>query len=305
MLLTASEDDRRNSVLVPVLVSAFAIPVSMLFWIVNVTYSLLAPDSEYQADGYPVISPWRWLAAVIIPIFMAGWALKKKTLDLSGALLGSFMGFVLTLSSFAHLGCLIAFFVTSSKATKFRAHRKKKVTEDFKINSRRNWIQVLCNGGATACCNGDTWASELGTVVGSSDPFLITSRKRVPRGTNGAVSWFGILVSLLGGLVLGLTYYIIILYTVDPAVLQSAAPQWPIIFAGGVGGLLGSLCDSFLGATLQYSGVDEQGMVVERPGKGVRHISGRQILDNHSVNLLSSIFTSLTLPRLANIFWPQ
>lgn len=35
---------------------------------------------------------------------------------------------------------------------------------------------------AFASCNGDTWASELGGVMGSSQPFLITTWKRVPRG---------------------------------------------------------------------------------------------------------------------------
>lgn len=53
-----------------------------------------------------------------------------------------------------------------------------------------------------------------------------------------------------------------------------------------------------------FAGIDEKGVIVERPGKGVRHISGRQILDNHSVNLLSSIGIALTLPRIANVFWP-
>jgi len=36
--------------------------------------------------------------------------------------------------------------------------------------------------GALACSNGDTWASELGTVVGRAEPFLITSRQKVPKG---------------------------------------------------------------------------------------------------------------------------
>lgn len=167
------------------------------------------------------------------------------------------MGFVLTLSSFAHLMALVAFFITSSKITKFRSARKRKMEADFKEGGQRNWIQVLCNGGMAtqlallylldvgsgerpidfdkeyrsswlsigiignsqysyihiyifffieiimlfqvefltiynfagvfACCNGDTWASEIGTVIGTSDPFLITTRQRVPRGKNNGL----------------------------------------------------------------------------------------------------------------------
>lgn len=159
------------------------------------------------------------------------------------------MGFILTLTNYAHLVCLMIFFVSSSLATKFRSHKKRKIEADFKEGGQRNWIQVLCNGGmasqlallylldvgcgerpidfykdyrsswlsigilgkiilsiyfylhqnnkkisivffifndfnlgAFSCCNGDTWASEFGAAIGNSDPFLITTRKRVPRG---------------------------------------------------------------------------------------------------------------------------
>lgn len=148
-------------------------------------------------------------------------------------------------------------------------------------------------------------------------------------GTNGGVSWVGLAVSALGGMTVGLFDYLTILLTVDTAVLQLAAPQWPIIIVGGIGGLFGSVIDSLLGATLQYSGkmfyhllytffvfrsdllfdllvigVNEKGVIVEHPGKGVKHICGRQILDNHSVNLLSSVLTALILPEIAKLIWP-
>ncbi|XP_031829128.1 transmembrane protein 19 isoform X2 [Nomia melanderi] len=315
-------ENQRSHVLMPVLLSACAIPISMLFWFVNVAYSTFHPDSDNHFEEYLVISPWRWLAVVLVPLFVAFWGLKKKSIDITGAILGFFMGFILTLTSYTHLACLFAFFISSSKATKFRSHKKRKLEADFKEGGQRNWIQVLCNGGmatqlaliylldvgcgerpidfdknyrsswlsigilgAFACCNGDTWASEIGTVVGTSDPFLITSRKRVPR-------------------VLVYVYRNKWWCLLDTAVLQVAAPQWPVILIGGIGGLVGSIIDSILGATLQYSGINENRVVVERPGKGVKYICGRQILDNHSVNLLSSVAVALTLPRIANLVWP-
>lgn len=52
-------------------------------------------------------------------------------------------------------------------------------------------------------------------------------------------------------------------------------------------------------------GVDENGRIVESPGKNVRHIAGMRILDNHSVNLISCIITGVVLPFIAYKFWPH
>ncbi|XP_060816169.1 transmembrane protein 19 [Bombus pascuorum] len=338
MVLLTNDKNQRSHVLVPVLLSACVIPISMVFWVINVAYSTFYSDSGNHFKQNLVISPWRWLIVVVFPTFMAFWGLRRKSVDISGAILGLFMGFILTLTSFCHVACLFAFLVSSTKATKFCAKEKKKFEYEFKEGGQRNWIQVLCNGGmatqlgllylldvgsaeypidfdkyyrsswlsvgilgAFACCNGDTWASELGTVVGTKEPFLITTLKRVPRGTNGGISWVGLLVSILGGITVGLSYYLTVLITVDTVVLQLAAPQWPIILIGGIGGLYGSIIDSFLGAMLQYSGINDKGKIVERPGKRVKHICGRQILDNHSVNLLSSVITAFTLPEIAKL----
>ncbi|KAK1128156.1 hypothetical protein K0M31_003643 [Melipona bicolor] len=107
--------------------------------------SSTSPRSHFE--DHLVVSPWRWLTAVLLPIFMAFWGLRRKSVDISGAILGLFVGFVLTLSSFSHVACLFAFLVSSTKATKFRATEKKKIEADFKEGGQRNWVQILCNGG--------------------------------------------------------------------------------------------------------------------------------------------------------------
>lgn len=94
------------------------------------------------------------------------------------------------------------------------------------------------------------------------------------------------------------------IFTVDADALSWGPPQWPVIVFGGVAGLLGSVIDSLLGATLQYSGLDAAGRVIELSGVGVKHISGVRLLDNHSVNLISSILTALIMPFIALALWP-
>lgn len=156
---------------------------------------------------------------------------------------------------------------------------------------------------AFACCNGDTWASELG-ILSKSDPYLITTRKQVPRGTNGGVSSWGLFVSFAGGTFIGIFYYIATILFVDSESLQNSPVQFPVILVGGLAGLFGSIIDSLLGATCQFSGQTAEGFIVEDPNEAVRKISGTfKILNNHSVNLVSCLLTALIIPAFGTGCW--
>ncbi|XP_072949104.1 transmembrane protein 19 [Epargyreus clarus] len=329
----------QNNHILTIILCVTAIPLSMSMWIINLIYSKFILKNE-GFDEPVVIPPGRWLASCFIPILIAVYGYKKNSVNLSGALLGSVVAFILTLSNFCFLADLFTFFLSSSKATKFRPHLKRKIEEDFKEGGQRNWIQVLCNGGMAtqlgllylldigsserpidfvkdyraswlsigvlgvfACCNGDTWASELGTVFTKSDPFLVTNFKRVPKGTNGGISVIGTFFSTIGGLVIGLSHYLAILYFADKTLLAYSPPQWPVIVMGAAAGFFGSFIDSVMGATLQYSGLDKDGKIVSHSSLTVKHISGRNILDNHSVNLISTIIMGVLIPTISKYWW--
>ena len=63
----------------------------------------------------------------------------------------------------------------------------------------------------------------------------------------------GLVASFFGGLAVGMGFYIGIIFGVQNLLLAKSSSQLPIIFVGGIGGLIGSLFDSFLGATCQSS----------------------------------------------------
>lgn len=276
--------------------------------------------------------------SMLVPILITLHSLKKKKLDLPGGLVALVIGFILTLSNYCFTTSLLVFFYTGTKLSKYKSNQKRSFEAYYRPDGLRSWIQVICNGGVAATFSllyllergsggeitidffndynntwfavatlgsiasscGDTWASEIGSVYSKKDPLLLIGLRRVPRGTNGAVSLIGLLVSFLGGATVGLGYYLTILVFVPRNILSMAPSQWPVIITGGIAGLTGSIIDSILGGYFQYSGIDRvTRKVVEVPGDRVKWISGSYLLDNHSVNLLSSLFTGLITPRLA------
>ncbi|KAH9524647.1 Transmembrane protein 19 [Bulinus truncatus] len=284
---------------------------------------------------------WLWATSILFPLFMVTYGFHKKSLNYSGAGAGIIVGFLLTISGLRFMASLLVFFVTASKATKFKSAMKRKLESEFKEGGQRNWIQVISNGGpaavmavlyffevgsvdipinfsktyaaswyaiavmaALASSCGDTFSSEIGSVVGRTDPIHILKLKRVPRGTNGGVSFYGTIISIFGGALVGLGFYFTEIVIINRDNLLDSPKQWPVVCYGALAGIVGSLIDSILGASLQYSGKHKKyGFIVEYKGLDIEDISGVEILNNHSVNLLSSLMTGIIIPCIAAKTW--
>jgi len=167
---------------------------------------------------------------------------------------------------------LLAFYISSSYFTKVGAEKKHKQEEDYRPGGQRNMFQVLATCGIGTIItiiivllkdaefiyannsrilymlrlcyichycvvNGDTWASELGSIYGGI-PRLIRTMKKVPPGTNGGVTLFGLAISFLGGAFVTFWFHAL-------SVLLDAYPtfsSFPMaILTGGILGFCGSL----------------------------------------------------------------
>ena len=285
----------------------------------------------------------RTLFAASISILISIRGYQKNSLNFSGATLAVFVGFFCTIANFGFFACLMTFFATSSILTKWKSERKRRLEENFKEGGQRNAMQVLCNGGLAvvisivyivevgfverpidfskdftasvlitalvgffACCNADTWSSEIGTAIGSDAPILITTFKRVPAGTNGAISLAGTLGSVAGGLVIGLAYAAAVQIALYSKKIEiEYPPQWPLLLLATISGFLGSILDSYLGAILQYSGFCTlRKKIVSRPHHNTtKHVTGSNILDNDQVNFLASLVMALMTPVIGYRLW--
>ena len=197
---------------------------------------------------------------------------------------------------------LLGFFVSASALSKVGAQRKaERVGSVVEKGDQRDAGQVLANGGlyaiaalfylaspspvwyamsagALAASAADTWATEVGTLLGS-EPISILSGERVAPGTSGGISIAGTAASVAGALFIA---------------AGATIAHWPASFAAvALGGVAGALADSLVGGTLEarrwcdLCAVPTE-RLVHTCGTATRHIGGLVKFDNDAVNAVCS-----------------
>jgi len=159
---------------------------------------------------------------------------------------------------------ILVFFLASSFLSKLGGKRKRQYELLYEKSNMRDAGQVIANGGvatvlvvlwymfpsmafvytgfvgAIAAATADTWGTEIGTLAGGT-PRSIVSLKNVEKGTSGGVSVIGLAGGVLGAALIAATA---MLFPQPQAIGNFAA----VMVAAG---LVGTLTDSLLGATLQ------------------------------------------------------
>jgi uncharacterized protein (TIGR00297 family) len=258
---------------------------------------LLAPQLRLEPSGqlWIWLSPW----IVSLTFALLVWAVRAATFGgiLFGSTLCLSLTLGTRHSGLWHSGLapLVALFVLTFAATKAGRHRKMLfgLAEDRR---GRNAAQVLANLGvagliaiagfvslldnaapftgyllysapftailvtaALAQATADTVSSELGQAFGGT-PFLFTTLRPVPPGTDGAISLLGTAAGIAGAILVALT---------GMWAMHLTLPQTAIALTSAIAGLF---FDSLLGATLERRGW----------------------LGNDLVNFLSTAFAALT-----------
>jgi uncharacterized protein (TIGR00297 family) len=258
------------------------------------------------------------LLGIGLAVFVSLAAWRAGALAASGALGAALMGsIVFGLGGLPWAAVLLTFFITSSGLSRLFKRHKREVNEKYAKGPRRDWAQVFANGGAGmfivllhllypdalwpwlafsgafAAANADTWATELG-ILNPGRPRLITTWKRVPKGTSGGISPVGTLATAAGAALVGLIGW---LFTPDSS-------GWVYIGAVTLAGTVGSLIDSLLGATVQAiyydleRGKETERVVVQTDGTAAEPVRGWDWMNNDMVNFTASVCGALAAAGL-------
>jgi len=217
------------------------------------------------------------LLSIIVVLILALIIKKSKSLDNAGIAGSTIMGFLLLyFCGIEYFLLLLSFFVLGVLVSRIGLEKKKAKKID---ETRRGLRNVIANGliplifailtifgfsfglvgfvSAIAAATSDTFSSELG-VLSNEKPKLITTFETVEKGTDGAITLFGTLAGLFGAFLIGLIAFLLF-------------GDIKLVVCGTVGGIMGNLADSLVGA------------VFERKG----------ILNNEHVNLIATIVGGL------------
>lgn len=240
---------------------------------------------------------------------------RAGSLDRSGRLAAILVGTAAAAAGWWWAALLIAYFVSSSLLTRL-GHARKSVRTASAVaaTTARNARQVLANGGvfaaaasalaftgdarwsvaaagALAAAAADTWATEIGTLVGGTPRSVLTGR-RLAVGMSGGVTLAGSLASGVAALLVGVAAAPLI------ADAAAAAGSDALILPLMLAGVAGSLVDSALGAAVQARRWCESCRAfTERPmhdcGTATVHARGLRWMTNDTVNLIAGLTGAL------------
>lgn len=258
---------------------------------------LLAPDGDLN----------RWLFALAGAILIASMAWRVRTLSIDGMIAATILGTVVVGTAGWWAGAiLIVFFLSSSVLS--RVGRDNTIASMAR-GSRRDATQVFANGGialisavgwaltghpawllalagSLAAANADTWSTEIGRTSPSL-PRLITSGKPVVAGTSGAVTARGLGGACAGAFLIGV--FTAVGTEQSWVSIEDSATMVALVVT--IAGIVGSLVDSVLGATVQEQrwcdACDEQTeRRIHRCGATTQSMSCHSWVTNDVVNAL-------------------
>ncbi|KAL5226315.1 hypothetical protein ABZP36_014580 [Zizania latifolia] len=219
---------------------------------------------------------------------IAARAVRRKSVD-SAVFVGVPAMVAHTVAGYRFAGMLLVFFFTASRVTRVGETRKRALDPEFKEGGHRNWKQVLSNSGIASIL-----VVLIALVTGGNDRCLdMEESSLVTALIGGVIGHHACCNAAAAGFSIGLTFVLLGLLTTHCA-SDVFWKQLLVIPLATAAGLCGSLIDSLLGATLQYSGycsVRKKVVGVDSPT--VTRISGLNILDNNGVNVVSVFLTTL------------
>ncbi|MEO6794597.1 MAG: DUF92 domain-containing protein [Mycobacterium sp.] len=195
----------------------------------------------------------RWLAAAVFGCAIVPFMLRMRWLDLPGALCGGLIaGTAVGLGGWPWIIPAAVFFSLTSVLTAYRRPAQAggmRGISQVVVNAgipvmvpvigyafTRDPVWYAVSIGGIAAGIADSWASEIGRFS-TREPVSLRTRQRVPKGTSGAVSPLGSAATALGALAVG----------GFGALFGGPA----MVLVGLVAGVVGSLVDTLIGASVQ------------------------------------------------------
>ncbi|MFQ5892001.1 MAG: TIGR00297 family protein [Candidatus Methanofastidiosia archaeon] len=214
-----------------------------------------------------ISSPHELLKAFLFCLFIGILALKAKVIRGSGFLSGGIVGMsILIFGGWNYFALILAFFVIGGATTKYKYEQKRRRGVAQEKKGARGFGNVFGNGlcamffalaeglhpssfffagylGAVSTAMADTVGGEIGRLS-KKDPYLITNLKKVPTGTEGAISLLGLLAELAISAFVGVLAVVLKMESLEFSGLE-------VVLSATTAGFLGAKMDSILGATLE------------------------------------------------------